>query len=218
MVLRKAKLLIPSAVEEGCVLAADAVRAKSTDAWVAAILSDSSGSNRTSNAKSNRCFCWLARATFSTNNIDHHQHRRSRTSLRQRWRSSRRFLLPSDEAVWRTAAESMFSLLGERPNESEPLAARRFGKGIRQYAGAKLFILNARDIRLQRKATRFVKLGGWTGKQPCRSALWLTKRGNRPAVLSCCACPTESGARQMPSPMWPSWFWRGSHRWQLQSS
>ncbi|MGB2671216.1 MAG: molybdopterin-dependent oxidoreductase, partial [Candidatus Acidiferrum sp.] len=48
-------------------------------------------------------------------------------------------------------------LVGNDPTNQNPLVAWQIRKGIR-LNGAKLFILNTRDIKLQRKATQFVKL------------------------------------------------------------
>ncbi|MGB8659849.1 MAG: NADH-quinone oxidoreductase subunit NuoG [Candidatus Acidiferrum sp.] len=110
------------------------------------------GSNRTSNEE-NYLFQRMARATFGTNNIDHHRtadYTGLITALGDRAADSllTMKLLEETKAVL---------LVGNDPTNQNPLVAWQIRKGIR-LNGAKLFILNTRDIKLQRKATQFVKL------------------------------------------------------------
>jgi len=110
------------------------------------------GSNRTSNEE-NYLFQRMARATFGTNNIDHHRtadYTGLVTALGDRTSDS---LLTMKEL----AESKAVLLIGNDPTEQNPLAAWQIRKGIR-HIGAKLFILNAREIKLKRKATQFVKL------------------------------------------------------------
>jgi NADH-quinone oxidoreductase subunit G len=110
------------------------------------------GSNRTSNEE-NYMFQRLARATFGTNNIDHHRttdYTGLVTALGDRAGDS---LLTMKQL----AEAKAVLLVGNDPTEQNPLAAWQIRKGIR-HIGAKLFVLNAKDIKLQRKATQFVKL------------------------------------------------------------
>jgi NADH-quinone oxidoreductase subunit G len=110
------------------------------------------GSNRTSNEE-NYLFQRLARATFGTNNLDHHR-TADYTGLLT--------------AVGDNAADSVLTmkhlgeskavlLVGNDPTNQNPLVAWQIRKAIRQI-GAKLFILNAQEIKLKRKATQFVKV------------------------------------------------------------
>jgi NADH-quinone oxidoreductase subunit G len=110
------------------------------------------GSNRTSNEE-NYLFQRLARATFGTNNVDHHRtadYTGLVTALGDRTGDS---LL----TMTQLAEAKAVLLIGNDPTEQNPLAAWQIRKGIR-HIGAKLFILNAREIKLKRKATQFVEL------------------------------------------------------------
>jgi NADH-quinone oxidoreductase subunit G len=110
------------------------------------------GSNRTSNEE-NYLFQRLARATFGTNNVDHHRtadYTGLVTALGDRTSDS---LLTMQQL----AEAKAVLLVGNDPTEQNPLAAWQIRKGIR-HIGAKLFILNGREIKLKRKATQFVKL------------------------------------------------------------
>jgi NADH-quinone oxidoreductase subunit G len=110
------------------------------------------GSNRTSNEE-NYLFQRLARATFGTNNVDHHRtadYTGLVTALGDRAGDSMLTMQQLAEA-------KAVLLVGNDPTNQNPLAAWQIRKGIR-HIGAKLFILNARDIKLKRKATQFVKL------------------------------------------------------------
>jgi NADH-quinone oxidoreductase subunit G len=115
------------------------------------------GSNRTSNEE-NYLFQRMARATFGTNNVDHHRtadYTGLVTALGDRAGDS---LLTMQQL----AEAKAVLLVGNDPTEQNPLAAWQIRKGIR-HIGAKLFILNARDIKLKRKATQFVKVA--TGQE-----------------------------------------------------
>jgi NADH-quinone oxidoreductase subunit G len=110
------------------------------------------GSNHTSNEE-NYLFQKLARATFGTNNIDHHRtadYTGLITALGDR-------AVDSLLTMKQLAEAKAVLVIGNDPTNQNPLAAWQIRKGIR-HIGAKLFILNARDIKLQRKATQFVKL------------------------------------------------------------
>jgi NADH-quinone oxidoreductase subunit G len=110
------------------------------------------GSNHTSNEE-NYLFQRLARATFGTNNVDHHRtadYTGLITALGEGAADSQLTMKQLEEA-------KAVLLVGDDPTNQNPLAAWQIRKGIRLH-GAKLFILNARDIKLKRKATQFVKL------------------------------------------------------------
>jgi len=110
------------------------------------------GSNRTSNEE-NFLFQRLARATFGTNNIDHHRtadYTGLLTALGDRAADS--------VLTMKHLGESKAVLLvGNDPTNQNPLVAWQIRKAIRQI-GAKLFILNAHEIKLKRKATQFVQV------------------------------------------------------------
>ena len=110
------------------------------------------GSNRTSNEE-NYLFQRLARATFGTNNIDHHRtadYTGLITALGERAADS----LLTMRQLYETNA---VLLIGNNPTDQNPLVAWQIRTGIRHH-GLKLFILNANDIKLKRKAQQFIKI------------------------------------------------------------
>ncbi|MGB2591391.1 MAG: NADH-quinone oxidoreductase subunit NuoG [Candidatus Acidiferrum sp.] len=110
------------------------------------------GSNRTSNEE-NYLFQRLARATFGTNNIDHHRTADYTGLITALGGEAGDSLL-----TMKQLEESKSVLLvGNDPTNQNPLVAWQIRKGIR-LNGARLFILNAQEIKLKRKATQFVKL------------------------------------------------------------
>ena len=133
------------------------------------------GSNRTSNEE-NYLFQRMARATFGTNNVDHHRtadYTGLVTALGERAGDS---LLTMQQL----AEAKAVLLVGNDPTEQNPLAAWQIRKGIR-HIGAKLFILNARDIKLKRKATQFVKVAGG---QEAAAIRWMAhEEGQLPSDL-----------------------------------
>jgi NADH-quinone oxidoreductase subunit G len=133
------------------------------------------GSNRTSNEE-NYLFQRMARATFGTNNVDHHRtadYTGLVTALGDRAGDS---LLTMQQL----AEAQAVLLVGNDPTEQNPLAAWQIRKGIR-HIGAKLFILNTRDIKLKRKATQFVKVAG---AQEAAAIRWMAhEEGQLPSEL-----------------------------------
>ena len=148
--VRKGDKLYPVSWEEAAQAAATRLKAVH-----AASGSDSIGfigSNRTSNEE-NYLLQKLARTAFGTNNIDHHR-TADYTGL--------------ITALGEHAADSMLTmqqlyeskavlLVGNDPTNQNPLVAWQIRTGIRHF-GAKLFVINANDIKLKRKATQFVKV------------------------------------------------------------
>jgi len=133
------------------------------------------GSNRTSNEE-NYLFQRMARATFGTNNIDHHRtadYTGLVTALGDR---------ASDSLLTMTqlADAKAVLLVGNDPTEQNPLAAWQIRKGIR-HIGAKLFTLNAREIKLKRKATQFVKLVA--GQEAAAIRFMAHEEGQLPSAL-----------------------------------
>jgi len=110
------------------------------------------GSNRTSNEE-NYLFQKLARATFGTNNIDHHRTADFTgliTALGDRASDS----LLTMEQLYRSKA---VLLVGNDPTNQNPLVGWQIRSGIRHH-GTKFFVINTSDIKLKRKATQFVKV------------------------------------------------------------
>jgi NADH-quinone oxidoreductase subunit G len=148
--VRKGDKLYPVSWEEAAQAAATRLKAVH-----AASGSDSIGfigSNRTSNEE-NYLLQKLARTAFATNNIDHHR-TADYTGL--------------ITALGEHAADSMLTmeqlyeskavlLVGNDPTNQNPLVAWQIRTSIRHF-GAKLFVINANDIKLKRKAAQFVKV------------------------------------------------------------
>jgi NADH-quinone oxidoreductase subunit G len=110
------------------------------------------GSNRTSNEE-NYLFQRLARATFGTNNIDHHRtvdYSGLFTALGDRAGDSS---LTMDQLY----KSSAVLVIGNDPTNQNPLVAWQIRAGIRHH-NSKLFILNSREVKLDRKATLHIKV------------------------------------------------------------
>jgi NADH-quinone oxidoreductase subunit G len=110
------------------------------------------GSNHTSNEE-NYLFQRLARATFGTNNVDHHRtadYTGLITALGDRAAESQLTM----EAL---ATSKGILVIGNDPTNQNPLVAWQIRKAIRLH-GAKLFLINAHDIKLNRKAEQSVKI------------------------------------------------------------
>jgi NADH-quinone oxidoreductase subunit G len=111
------------------------------------------GSNRTSNEE-NYLFQRLARATFGTNNIDHHRtadYTGLVTALGDHAADSSLTM----EQLYQSKA---VLLIGNDPTQQNPLVGWQIRSGIRHH-GTKLFIINSQQIKLQRKATQFIQVG-----------------------------------------------------------
>jgi len=168
--LRKGDKLFPVSWEEAAVAAATKLKqvydagGKDSIGFI--------GSNRTSNEE-NYLLQRLARATFGSNNIDHHRtadYTGIVTALGDRAADS---LLTMDQLYNSKAV----LLIGNDPTNQNPLVAWQIRSGIRHH-GAKLFILNAREIKLKRKATQFVKLAA--GQEPA-AVRWLAYGEGNPS-------------------------------------
>ena len=110
------------------------------------------GSNRASNEE-NYLLQRMARATFGTNNIDHHRtadYTGLITALGERADDS----LLTMEQLYQSKA---VLLVGNDPTDQNPLVAWQIRSGIRHH-GTKLFVINSNEIKLKRKATQFVKV------------------------------------------------------------
>ncbi|HEX4536765.1 MAG TPA: NADH-quinone oxidoreductase subunit NuoG [Candidatus Acidoferrum sp.] len=110
------------------------------------------GSNRTSNEE-NYLFQRLARQTFGTNNVDHHRtvdYTGLVTALADRAHDS----MLTMEQLYESKA---VLVIGNDPTNQNPLVAWQIRSGIRHFE-TKLFIINANEIKLKRKATQFVKI------------------------------------------------------------
>jgi NADH-quinone oxidoreductase subunit G len=134
------------------------------------------GSNRTSNEE-NYLLQRLARATFGTNNIDHHRtadYTGLITALGDRAADS----LLTMEQLYEAKA---VLLIGNDATDQNPLVAWQIRTGVRHH-NAKLFLINSEEIKLERKATQSVVLGPVLEPAVVR---WLaTGEGNLPQELA----------------------------------
>jgi NADH-quinone oxidoreductase subunit G len=110
------------------------------------------GSNRTTNEE-NYLFQRLARATFGTNNVDHHR-TADYTGLITALGDHAADSLLTMEQLYQSKA---VFLVGNDPTVQNPLAAWQIRSGIRHHS-TKLFVLNAHEIKLRRQGRQFVKV------------------------------------------------------------
>jgi NADH-quinone oxidoreductase subunit G len=128
------------------------------------------GSNRTSNEES-YLLQRMARATFGTNNIDHHRtadYTGLITALGEHAGDS----LLTMEQLYQSKA---VLLVGNDPTNQNPLVGWQIRSGIRHF-GTKLFIINSNEIKLKRKATQFVKVAAG---QEVAALRWLAHEEGR---------------------------------------
>jgi len=110
------------------------------------------GSNRASNEE-NYLLQRLARATFGTNNIDHHRtadYTGLVTALGDRAADSSLTM----EQLYQSKA---VLVIGNDPTNQNPLVGWQIRAGIRHNA-SKLFLVNSRKVKLERKATQFIQV------------------------------------------------------------
>ncbi len=153
--VRKGEKLYPVSWEEAAQMAATKLKAiydangKDSIGFI--------GSNHTSNEE-NYLLQRLARTTFGTNNIDHHRtvdYTGLVTALGDRAADS----LLTMEQLYQSKA---VLLIGNDPTNQNPLVGWQIRSGIRHF-GTKLFIINAKEIKLKRKAAQFVKIAAGQG-------------------------------------------------------
>ncbi len=161
--LRKGDKLFPVSWEEGAQAAAAKLKAihdasgKDSIGFI--------GSNRTSNEE-NYLLQRLARATFGTNNIDHHRtadYTGLITALGDRAGDS----LLTMEQLYQSKA---VLLIGNDPTNQNPLVAWQIRSGIRHF-GTKFFLIHSKELKLRRKANQFVKIAAG---QEAAALKWLT--------------------------------------------
>jgi NADH-quinone oxidoreductase subunit G len=148
--VRKGDKLLPVSWEEAAQAAATKLKAAYDSGGKQAI--GFIGSNRTSNEE-NYLLQRLARATFETNNIDHHRtadYAGLATALSGRAADS----LLTMEKLYQSRA---VLVIANDPTNQNPLVAWQIRSGIRHF-GTKLFLVNSKDVKLNRKANQFVKI------------------------------------------------------------
>jgi len=157
------------------------------------------GSNRTSNEE-NYLFQRLARQTFDTNNVDHHRtvdYTGLVTALGERAHDS----MLTMEQLYESKA---VLVIGNDPTNQNPLVAWQIRSGIRHF-GTKLFIINAHEIKLTRKAefgsklpgkTRYMALGDYANSRGAADM------GVLPDRLPGYAYTDNAAAREMLEQIW----------------
>src|SRR6266436_4513931 len=110
------------------------------------------GSNRTSNEE-NYLLQKLARETFGTSNIDHHRSA-DYTGLITALGDNARDSLLTMEQLYKS---STVLLIGNDPTNQNPLVAWQIRTGVRHH-GLKLYLINSKEIKLERKAEQFVQI------------------------------------------------------------
>jgi NADH-quinone oxidoreductase subunit G len=148
--LRRGDKLLPVSWEEAAQAAANKLKAAYDAGGKDAI--GFIGSNRTLNEE-NYLLQRLARATFGTNNIDHHRtadYAGLITALGDRAPDS----LLTMEQLYQSKA---VLVIGNDPTNQNPLVAWQIRSGIRHF-GTKLFLINSNEIKLKRKAKQFVRI------------------------------------------------------------
>jgi NADH-quinone oxidoreductase subunit G len=148
--VRKGDRLYPVSWEEAAQAAATKLKAAHDAGGKDAI--GFIGSNRTSNEE-NYLLQRLARATFETNNIDHHR-TADYTGLISALGDRAGDSLLTMEQLYQSKA---VLLIGNDPTNQNPLVAWQIRSGIRHF-GTRLFLLNSNEIKLKRKAKQFVRI------------------------------------------------------------
>ena len=160
--LRKGDKLLPVSWEEAAQAAAAKLNELHTAYGGEAI--GFIGSNRTSNEE-NYLLQRLARATFSSNNIDHHR-TADYTGLVTALGEKASEASLTMEQLYESKA---VLVIGNDPSNQNPLVGWQIRAGIRHF-GTKLFLINSREIKLDRKATQFVHVANG---QEAAAVRWL---------------------------------------------
>jgi NADH-quinone oxidoreductase subunit G len=160
--LRKGDKLFPVSWEEAAQAAAAKLNELHTACGGEAI--GFIGSNRTSNEE-NYLLQRLARATFGSNNVDHHR-TADYTGLVTALGEKAGEASLTMEQLYESKA---VLVIGNDPSNQNPLVGWQIRAGIRHF-GSKLFLINSREIKLDRKATQFVRVAAG---QEAAAVRWL---------------------------------------------
>src|SRR5437588_799400 len=148
--LRKGDKLLPVSWEEAAQVAATKLKAAYDAGGKDAI--GFIGSNRTSNEE-NYLLQRFARATFDTNNIDHHRTADYAGLVTALGGQAADSLLTMEQLYESKAV----LVIGNDPTNQNPLVAWQIRSGIRHF-GTKLFLINSNEIKLKRQAKQFVRI------------------------------------------------------------
>src|SRR5246500_5561562 len=148
--VRQGEKLLPVSWEEAAQAAAaklKAIHAKDGADAIGFI-----GSNRTSNEE-NYLLQKLGRETFGTSNIDHHPTADYTGLITALGDNAKDSLLTMDQLYKSKAV----LLIGNDPTNQNPLVAWQIRTGVRHH-GLKLYVINSKEIKLERKAEQFVQI------------------------------------------------------------
>ncbi|PYT99173.1 MAG: NADH dehydrogenase (quinone) subunit G [Acidobacteria bacterium] len=148
--VRKGDKLLPVSWEEAAQVAATKLKAAYDAGGKDAI--GFIGSNRTSNEE-NYLLQRFARATFDTNNIDHHRTADYAGLVTALGGQAADSLLTMEQLYESKAV----LVIGNDPTNQNPLVAWQIRSGIRHF-GTKLFLINSNEIKLKRQAKQFVRI------------------------------------------------------------
>jgi len=95
----------------------------------------------------------LARDTFGTANIDHHRTADYTGLITALGENAKDSLLTIDQLY----KSSAVLLIGNDPTNQNPLVAWQIRSGVRHHS-LKLFVINSKEIKLERKAEQFVQI------------------------------------------------------------
>jgi NADH-quinone oxidoreductase subunit G len=110
------------------------------------------GSNRTTNEE-NYLLGRLARATVGTNNVDHHRTADYGALVQALGETAG----SAQAGMAQLGAANAILLIGNDPTNQNPLAAWQIRSAVRLH-GARLYAVNAEEIKLQHQATQFVRI------------------------------------------------------------
>src|SRR5438105_15613898 len=148
--VRKGDKLLPVSWEEAAHLAATKLKAAYDAGGKDAI--GFIASNRTSNEE-NYLLQRFARATFDTNNIDHHRTADYAGLVTALGGQAADSLLTMEQLYESRAV----LVIGNDPTNQNPLVAWQIRSGIRHF-GTKLFLIHSNEIKLKRQAKQFVRI------------------------------------------------------------
>src|SRR5260370_25127977 len=114
----------------------------------------------------------MARAKFGTKNVDHHRTADYAGLIEALGEKAPRAMA----TMGQLAEAKAILLIGNDPTEQNPLVGWQIRSAIRQH-GARLYAINARNIKLRRKAKLFVQV---TPGEEAAALLWLARREGAP--------------------------------------
>jgi NADH-quinone oxidoreductase subunit G len=132
------------------------------------------GSNRTTNEE-NYLVGRLARASLGSNNVDHHRTADYAGLVAEVGKAGKKDAAAKFATMGDLESAGAFLVIANDPTEENPLVGWQIRAAIRHF-GSRLYILNSREIKLDRKATQFVATAAG---EEAAAVRWLaTGKGN----------------------------------------